>query len=199
MGHGYAEQQWTALLPAAACALPKAANSNIGTTELIEANRTEVDEIYLSTIGKDIDTFTVAQSADLLAIANQCPMMGGNAVYTARALYRLIDDAYAYDDQLLCLPHGIIVKSIRQQDAAVLSIVPNPARDNATLVLDKVLDGSGVLLVFSTVGQEVLRKTIPMEMSRMEFSTIRLAPGLYHYQVRGPAGKLGEGKLAISR
>ncbi|MEO7081350.1 MAG: hypothetical protein ABIY71_07470 [Flavobacteriales bacterium] len=199
MDHAYAERSWAVspqqVLPAA----PLAANSNIGTTELIETNRKEVDKIYLSTIGKEIDTFTVVQADELLFIANQCPMLGGNAVYTARSLYRLIDETVEYDDQLLCLPHGIIMKSIRQQDAVTLSIVPNPARDNATLVLDKGLDGPGVLLVFSTVGQEVLRKAIPMEMARMEFSTASLTPGLYHYQVRGPSGKMGEGKLAISR
>lgn len=57
----YAERQWLAWLLAAACAMPLAANNNIGTTELIEANRKEVDKIYLSTIGKEIDTFPLSQ------------------------------------------------------------------------------------------------------------------------------------------
>src|SRR5690606_7739567 len=74
----------------------KTANANIGTTELIEANRKGLDEIYLSTIAKDVDTFTVVQAAELFAIANQCPMVGGNAVYTARAICRLIDETVEY-------------------------------------------------------------------------------------------------------
>lgn len=178
MDHGYAEQHRTVFWPGAARIPRRAANS---------------------TIGKEVDTFTVAQADELFAIANQCPMVGGNAVYTARAICRLIDETVEYDDQLLCLPHGILVKSIRQQDAAMLAVVPNPARDYATLVLDKPLDGPGVFLLFNAVGQEVLREAIPMELARMEFSTASLAPGLYHYLVRGPAGRVGEGKLAISK
>ena len=199
MDHKYDRRHRWAWLIAAACALPLTANSAIGTTELIEANRKMLDEIYLSTLGKDIDTFTVAQADELFAIANQCPMLGGNAVYTARSLYRLIDDRYEYNDQLLCLPHGIIVKSIRQQDAMALSIVPNPARDNATLVLDQGLDGPGALLLYNMVGQEVFRKAIPMELARMEFSTASLAPGLYQYRVEGGGAMLGHGKLTIVR
>lgn len=126
-------------------------------------------------------------------------MVGGNAVYTARALYRLIDDSQEYDDQLLCLPHGIIVKRLAATEAGGVRVQPNPARDNATLVLDQPLDGPGVFVLVNMVGQEVFRKAIPMELARMEFSTTSLAPGLYHYQVRGPSGKVGEGKLAISR
>lgn len=177
----------------------KTANSNIAAIELIETNRKMVEEIYLSTVGKEIDTFTVAQADELFAIANQCPMVGGNAVYTARSLYRLIDDSQKYDDQLLCLPHGIIVKRLAATEAGGVHVQPNPARDQATLVLDQPFDGQGVFVLVNMVGQEVFRKAIPMELARMEFSTASMAPGLYHYQVRGPSGKVGEGKLAITR
>ncbi|MCC6575706.1 MAG: hypothetical protein IT228_00025, partial [Flavobacteriales bacterium] len=49
------------------------------TSELIEANEKAVNEVYLATIGKDVDGFTTTQANDLFAIANQCPMVGGNA------------------------------------------------------------------------------------------------------------------------
>lgn len=176
----------------------KAANSNIATTELIESNRKAVDKIYLSTIGKEIDTFTVAQANELFAIANQCPMVGGNAVYTARSLYRLIDETVEYDDQLLCLPHGIIVKSIRQQDAMALSIVPNPARENATLVLGEPLEQVGLLLVIDLAGKEVMRINLPEGEPRTEFSTGSLASGLYQYRVECDGTLIGHGKLAIT-
>ncbi|HQY04406.1 MAG TPA: hypothetical protein PLC10_15935, partial [Flavobacteriales bacterium] len=90
----------------------KAANTNVGTTKLIESNEKQVNEIYLSTVGKEVDTFTVDQTNTLFFIANQCPMVGGNSVYRARSLYRLIDDEQQFDDPQLCLQHGIIVKSL---------------------------------------------------------------------------------------
>lgn len=70
----------------------------------------------------------------LYDIASQCPMLGENAVYKARSMYRFVDDSTYFDDQLLCLPHGIIVKSLRQQEATIVGVVPNPAKDQATLV-----------------------------------------------------------------
>lgn len=177
----------------------KAANAGIATTELIEANEKTVNDIYLATVGKDVDVFTTAQASGLFDIASQCPMVGGNAVFKARSLYWLIDDSHDFDDQLLCLPHGIIVKSMATAEPNALAVVPNPASDEATLVLTKQLDEPGVFVVFDAIGAEVLRYAIPMEQLRFTFSTTALAPAMYHYQVRGPVGMLGNGKLTIVR
>lgn len=132
------------------------------------------------------------------SIATQCPMIGGNAVYKARSLYSLVDDSYEFDDALLCLPHGIIVKSL-MQPSAELSIVPNPARDEATLVLSEPLEEQGELVLFDAIGNEVIRYNVPKEMIRFQFSTGSLAPALYHYRVIGSAGMLGHGKLTVVR
>lgn len=197
MDHKYAKQHWTAWLMAAACALPLAANSAIGTTELIEANRKMVDEIYLSTVGKDIDTFTVAQADELFAIANQCPMLGGNAVYRARAMYALIDDEQDYDDPALCLQHGLIYRNMQQVGGHAITVVPNPATDQANLVLDESWDTPGVFVVYDAMGAEVMRAEVPAHTPRWVFSTAALAPAMYHYRVRSPSGKVFNGKLSI--
>ena len=177
----------------------KAANTNVGTTKLIETNEKQVNEIYLSTVGKDVDTFTVDQTNTLFYIANQCPMVGGNSVYLARSLYRLIDDEQQFDDPMLCLQHGIIVKSLVARETNTIGVVPNPTRDQAALVLEKPLDAPAVFIILNAIGVEVIRHSIPMDMVRFEFSTTSLAAGLYHYQVRGPSGNMGEGKLSIIR
>jgi hypothetical protein len=179
----------------------KAANAGIGTTELIESNQKQVNEIYLATVGKDVDTLTTAQASTLYDIASQCPMVGGNAVYKARSLYWWkVDDDQPFDDPLLCLPHGIIVKSLRPKPtSSTVAVVPNPAVDEATLVLTEQLYGPGVFVVFDAIGAEVMRLMIPVEQERFTFSTTDLAPAMYHYQVRGPSGLLGDGKLTIVR
>lgn len=176
----------------------KAANAAIGTSEQIETNEKVVHEIYLSTVGKDVDAFTPTQANDLVEIANQCPMMGGNAVFTARSLYWLIDESYDFDDALLCLPYGIIVKNLNEQTNTAM-VIPNPAVDEATLVLGRALDVPGVFVVYDAVGAELMRQAIPIEISSIAFSTASLAPALYHYQVRGPSGIIGVGKLTILR
>jgi hypothetical protein len=177
----------------------KTANAGIATSELIETNEKAVNEVYLATVGKDVDSFTSIQADDLFAIANQCPMVGGNAVFKARSLYWLIDDSYDFDDQALCLQHGILVKSLTALPINAVTVVPNPAVDEATLVLDRELDEPGSFVVYDAVGAEVMRQVVPIEMPRLAFSTASLAPALYHYQVRGPSGVIGVGKLTIVR
>ncbi len=179
----------------------KAANTSVATAELMDLNTKQVNEIYLSTIGSEVDTFTTAQVNALYSIADQCPMVGGEAVFRARALYALVNNEQDFDDALLCLQQGIIVKSVQQQAPRVEQavVVPNPAMDAATLVLHEKLDGPAVFVVFNTLGSEVMRVELSAETLRLSFSTERLAPALYHYQVRGPAELIGEGKLSIIR
>ncbi|MBZ0206654.1 MAG: hypothetical protein K8H89_10035 [Flavobacteriales bacterium] len=178
----------------------KAANANIGTTELMEANEKQVNEIYLTVIAKEVDTFTVDQTTTLFYIVNQCPMVGGNAVFKARSMYRLINDTIAFDDQQLCLPHGIIVKSLKPMDAAsIVGVVPNPARNEATLMLERPLEEAGTFLVYNTVGNEVMHLVVPPEELRIPFSTRDLAPGMYHYRVMTSRGMAGQGKWSIVR
>lgn len=175
------------------------ANAVIGSSELIEANEKAVNDIYLATTGKDVDGFTGTQAADLFAIANQCPMLGGNAVFKARSLYWLIDDSYAFDDQLICLPFGIVVKNVVEQQANAVSIVPNPANDEATLVLDQPLDEPGFFVAYNAMAKEVMRLTVPAETTRVVFSTSGLAPTVYQYRVQSRTGAIGNGKLTIVR
>ncbi len=177
----------------------KAANTNVGTTKLIESNEKQVNEIYLSTVGKEVDTFTVDQTNTLFFIANQCPMVGGNSVYRARSLYRLIDDEQQFDDPQLCLQHGIIVKSLVARETNTIGVVPNPARDGATLVLGKPLEEPGVFILFNPVGKEVMRLKVPAEEYRMSFATSGLATGVYHYRVVTDLGLVGNGRLSIVR
>lgn len=177
----------------------QAANAGIATSELIEANQKVGNGVYLATIGKDVDVFTVEQATALFEIANQCPMLGGNAVFKARSLYWLIDDDQVFVDSLLCEPYGIVVKRLLEQHVNTVSVVPNPATNEAALVLTNSLDEPGVFILFDAIGAEVFRHVVPVGIPRMTFNTASLAESLYHYQVRGPSGIIGVGKLTIVR
>lgn len=166
---------------------------------MIEANEKMVNEIYLSTVGKDVDVFTSTQAGDLFEIANQCPMLGGNAVFKARSLYWLIDDSHDFDDATICVPYGIIVKSLTEPPANAISVIPNPTADEAILVMAQELKVSGTLTMYDALGAEVLRYRIPAGTVRFTFSTEPLAPALYHYKVLTTYSGVGHGKLTIVR
>lgn len=184
---------------AATAGTVQASNAAIPTSELIEENQKTVNDMHLATIGKDVDTFTPEQAAALFDVANQCPMIGGNAVFKARSLYLLIDDAYEFDDVALCLPHGIAVKNLVAFEPNAVVVVPNPTIDEATLVLTQQLEGTVIFVVYDALGAEVMRYTVPAETPRFAFSTASLPSALYHYQVRGPSSIVGVGKLTILR
>jgi hypothetical protein len=177
----------------------RTANAALGATELTESNAKAVNEIHLATIGKEIDDFTTEQTSTLFDMANQCPMVGGNAVFRARALYSLIDDGHSYDDELLCLQHGIVVKNLQSHSVQSLSVIPNPANDEATLRLTDPLDEQGLFIVYDAIGAEVIRYTVPGDMASFHFSTAILAPAMYHFKVFSATGVIGKGKLTIVR
>jgi hypothetical protein len=177
----------------------KATNAAIATGALIEANHKAVNEVYLSTLAKDITEFTPAQAADLFEVANQCPLTGGNAVFRARAIYGLIDDDQEYDDAALCLQQGLITKNKPADAPPTCLLLPNPAKDQATLVLDAPLSEPATLLLTNALGAVALSVRVPAEQLRTELKLAGLAPGIYHYTLRGLQGTLGTGKLAVER
>jgi hypothetical protein len=150
-------------------------------------------------VAKDVEAFTSDQAALLLSVADQCPLTGGNAVFRARALYSLIDDTREYDDMLLCLAQGLLTKRFADSAPMLCHVVPNPADDQATLVLPAPLVESARLLLTNAMGAEVMRLQVPADQSRFSFSTRGLVPGIYHYTVLNPMGVIGGGRLAIER
>ena len=175
------------------------ANQGVLTSELIEANDKQVTDIYLAVVGADVDGFTAAQTGTLLDIANQCPLVGGNAVFRARALYTLIDAGAEYDDALLCLPHGILIKSKAEAATSSVRIIPNPAMATATLQLSAPLAAPATLVIRDALGTEVMRSRVPGQISTWQVGLEPLAPALYHYQLVSAEGVMGEGKLTIVR
>ncbi|MBL0125893.1 MAG: hypothetical protein IPP83_00235 [Flavobacteriales bacterium] len=176
----------------------KTINAAIGTSALIEANQKAVNETHLATIGKDVDEFTTAQAEALYEIANQCPMTGGNAVFKARAMYQLIDGSVEFDDVMLCLQEGFVIKSVLVHGAIAASVLPNPADDRATLVLEQPLEEPGTFMLYNAQGSMVMSRVVPKDARRLEFGTTELAPGLYHFTLRSTTGAVASGKLAIN-
>lgn len=177
----------------------QATNAAVLASELVESNLKTVNDIYLATIGKDVNEFTASQTSELFNIANQCPMLGGNAVFKARSLYWLIDDDYDFDDASICLPYGIVVKKLSEQHSNPVRVVPNPASDEASLMLTRETDEPAYLTLYNAVGSEVMRVLVPKGVLRHAFSIASIAPGLYQFKVLGPNGLAGDGKLTILR
>lgn len=135
----------------------------------------------------------------LYAIASQCPMVGGNAVYRARALYSLVDDEEEFDDPAICLQQGIIVRSADEDGGNVVQVLPNPATDEATPIYQLDEGATGEFIIRDAMGRAIARHNVGSEQNRFAFSTTQLAAGLYHFVLIVDDEQVGDGKLTIVR
>ena len=91
------------------------------------------------------------------------------------------------------------MKSLRGQHGNKVSVIPNPATDEATLILGRPLEKAGDFMLFNAIGEGVMRMVVPVETPRLTFKLSSLGPGIYHYKVLTGTGALGSGKLTIIR
>ncbi len=111
-------------------------NNAITANDLWSANRKTVNRIFIETIAQGNYTATAQQLSDLLPIANQCMLLGGDAVPQARALYNsFVEEPLTFDDADLCglNTSGRGASEERGMSAAKIAykanIIPNPAQD----------------------------------------------------------------------
>lgn len=108
-------------------------NSTLGTAEVHEANEKQVNDyvLTLAELGK------LALKNDLpaiLAIAEQCPDLGGTAVFRARALAALLGSDLVYDDSKACAEiMGIPGKKLVPITSGTAHVFPNPTNSQITV------------------------------------------------------------------
>jgi hypothetical protein len=96
-------------------------------------NQKRLNEIYFNTTAKRKSNFTKEQRIIIRNIANQCPYTGGDAVYEARSMYRLIDDEVVFDDKKLCVVPVHTEKKQSITAIPIFKVFPNPASDYAQI------------------------------------------------------------------
>ncbi|MBL7828928.1 MAG: T9SS type A sorting domain-containing protein [Saprospiraceae bacterium] len=152
-------------------------------SNILEQNRKTVQRIYLQTVALGVYTLTPAQFAIVEAIAFQCPLEGGSAVYAARALYRLNAD-YDFSDEISCMQtqDRNRAKQFRQAQAP-LTLVPNPANDLVLITgIQAKNKGNDIqLMVFTLDGKVAMQQTLVSESPG--FSVSNLASGVYFCRI----------------
>ncbi|NUQ23770.1 MAG: T9SS type A sorting domain-containing protein [Saprospiraceae bacterium] len=120
-------------------------NSELPVVSVIQSNEKAINDIYLRTIAKGINNFTPTQDSIISSIAAYCPFYGGEAVMKARSLELLAGRFGNYDDECLENPMSILESNVgalseiyasRSETALNMSVYPNPASDDLTVVLN---------------------------------------------------------------
>ena len=175
-------------------------NSSIQPVKIYEENEKKVNDIYLRTIAKGIDTFSQTQVNTLRSIALQCIYEGGRGVVIARKLYKSFHKDTIFNDDILCqqispfqqlntgLHRDDIIKEFEKEvnntpthkrdDRPGITMYPNPVTDVLVVEYDlkDIGPNSCVLRILNTVGESVLSVPINVEKGRLQVSLSALNP-----------------------
>jgi nitrous oxidase accessory protein NosD len=186
-------------------------NQGISTTSLHESLEWTVNDIYLGTVAAGIDTFSQAQVSDLLSIAYKCPMIGGDAVYTARSLYALIDPWQVFDDDILCggsalaydpahaVPAEMNPASGHADGLDVAAVFPNPGWGSIIVVFNRTVVEQDLLAEWVNLfGRVTHTERIPAGDRHYILDASTLQAGLYILRVRTPGVAVQTFKIIIS-
>ena len=176
-------------------------NSAISANEVFEVNEQDVNALFLETVTVGIDTFTEAQITDLWAIANQCPLAGGDGVFKARSLYSLVDPLVKYEDEERCAsePEERTAPVHHPEIASNIQLIPNPAKDELWVKLAKPVEARTQLFVYDTRGRIHLEKNLDVGRTMFIVNTSQVPAGIYYCMIKSQGSIHKTEKLIIIR
>ena len=138
---------------------------------------------------------STAQISSLQSIAGQCPLSGGESVFTARDMLVLMQIAPVfYNDDVLCSAAPRSPGNVQTGLGNTISIFPNPANDEITVQYDLQHTGVSQLQFLNIYGQLVKEITLPDAQGKVSMPTGNLAAGVYVYTLNG----ITSGRLIIN-
>ena len=144
--------------------------------------------LYLNT---KITTFTIADSTELLNLANLCPYTEGGVVYQARALYNIVYTTFAKFNDNCNLGTGNrlfdnVVKDEPKDVNVVLKskLYPNPNNGEFTIAVTKLKEQKQIeVFVFDVTGKLVY-SDVKLAMDNILTLKPGLTNGLYLVKVK---------------
>ncbi|NUQ26867.1 MAG: T9SS type A sorting domain-containing protein [Saprospiraceae bacterium] len=140
-----------------------------------------------------------SEKAALEAIAMQCPLLDGNAVYRARSLLSIVTGTLSsYDDSTACVGNEAFFapppsSSFTYHEQNLLAF-PNPAAHTVTFSWGQILEQPGEIRLYDLYGRQVRLTTTATNISNYTMRVADLPGGVYFYKAslnsRNFAGKL---------
>ena len=149
-------------------------NTAINTSNNYESNQKTANNLLLKALALGIANLDSTEISQLEDIAEQCPLEGGEGVYTARSILVQIGE-YDYNDRDLC--EIVEEREIKTKDLGLNSgFYPNPASNEIILILpeDKVCQK---ISISNNLGQVLLIEKSPVTGQAINLSNF--ANGIY--------------------
>lgn len=153
-------------------------NAQITGMEIPAQNLRAVNGLLLARLSAGFAGFTASEVQTLSGIANQCASLGGEGVFSARALLADVTKSIAeYNDE--CLGGNMLRGDLPAPAPAtgVIALFPNPAGDYSTITLERGHSCTG-LSVRDLLGRLVERIPVEAGQTYIPFK-IDWKPGVY--------------------
>ncbi len=168
----------------------------------IELNHQMVNDIYAELMTGD--SSTISQRTTLAAIAEQCPLTGGNAVYRARTLLSLIEDEVLfYEDSCNVASASRIASPYTSSEPAAVQtnfeLYPNP--NNGVMTLNYVVEEgqTASFALFDMTGRAVTQFRLPSTQQTLTLDQTALSAGMYYYAYYVNGALMKSEKVIISK
>jgi Secretion system C-terminal sorting domain len=172
-------------------------------TELHAQNEKIINEIYFTTVAKGNLDYTESQKATLSDIAQQCPIVGGRSVYTARAMYATVANIN-YNDITACALQNINFRTVKPKETAKkvemtsgFAIAPNPASTYAILKSTQALSDDAQVSLYDIYGRCVSTTVVAKGAYQANINTSDLVAGIYMCKITANDTTLFVTKLSI--
>lgn len=175
-----------------------AENAAIGTPNTLADNEKSLNALALQNgffLSTNPPATTVLNS--IKAIADQCPLEGGFAVYEARSAYRrYFPDTY-WNDRDLCGMNG--ERTARTFPLPQTFMVqPNPANEQFMVRATQPIEQAIRIDLYYATGQLVSSRWINKGSTDAVFGTANLPNGIYIYRINTPTNIVQTGKMVIT-
>ena len=180
----------------------KLKNDYVINAEVPEMNTAYMNEIEIGYLERDNDIqYIIDNFSGILAVAQQCPYAGGNAVIRARVWISMINDSIEYNDNAVCLQSGIYrlgvdITSEKINDEIIIQ--PNPAGDYITVITKSISSENCKIEIINNLNQVVLAKQLTCN-NQEKIDVSKINQGLYAVKIILNNGITKIQKLIIAR
>ncbi len=140
--------------------------------------------------------------SQVLAVAVQCPHVGGKAVYKARSFIVLLNDSIEYDDVSVCTQEGYRKAANNEQTkegGESITVVPNPASNNVIVQLTGIDDGICRIQIKNVLNEIVYTSEFNCREKQHFIHLNSLSEGMYAIDIKAGNKKSIVSKLTIIR
>ncbi len=168
-------------------------NATIQDQKMIDEFRKTVNEIYLASFAKANYDLTSEQIAILYPIAvNYTPWEGGDAVYIARLMLNLEDNALNVEYSI-----GPVNPANSETQTLNVKLYPNPAQNQVRIEFNHAFTGNTVLEIYGFAGNLISSSQLDANAQYVIVSTKLLENGIYFYRIFANDEIVSKDKLVI--